>query len=631
MENKLRALLAWALVAFALPLAASQRTETVTLGTGAMAAFADPATGKVFVALEGRGRAAPALAVLERGGRLSTLPLAGGAVAMAGSATLRKLVIVQSGAVATLVHLDSLKMTPVALPAAPSRVIVSERTGQAYVLARQARDAVVTAIDLKTLVARTGVVRDLEPLAIAADAAAQRVYVLGVRGEPGAGFVQALDAATLEPVMDALAVGMGARDIAVSAAGDTIAVLDHAEGANGTLRAQLRLLAPSLATQGIVPLPEGRFADTRGAAIEGDLLAEPSTGRWWIRDATNARIDIVGASGAVTAVDLEARPTALAANPAAGTVLAVMAQSGQAAVLSPAGERLDTVIVGHAAAADAAAAPWAIATDAASGDAFVGHPSEGVLTLLPREAERATVANITDLWVDPAEPGWGVFVEQQSTTAFATLFTYGGAGEATWLVMSNGARQAEGSFSGVLYRTQGAAQAGAAGVAPAGFMRLTPTVDGLTLNYVVDGSSATRKLQRFAFERAPRACRWTAGLAPTPVAGANFTALWSNPGDPGWGLAVSHQKQSVFAVLFTYDDQNRPAWMVMSNGRQQAPGQFGGELYRISRAKVESVGAMTLRFGASDEGVVAYRMDGTEFRSPLLRHRFAPLVSRCGA
>ena len=39
-------------------------------------------------------------------------------------------------------------------------------------------------------------------------------------------------------------------------------------------------------------------------------------------------------------------------------------------------------------------------------------------------------------------------------------------------------------------------------------------------------------------------------------------------------------------------------------GRQQAPGQFGGELYRISRAKVQAVGSMTLRFGAGDEGVV---------------------------
>ena len=65
------------------------------------------------------------------------------------------------------------------------------------------------------------------------------------------------------------------------------------------------------------------------------------------------------------------------------------------------------------------------------------------------------------------------------------------------------------------------------------------------------------------------------------IAKANFTALWSNPTDPGWGVAVSHRAQGIFAVLFTYDDENRPAWMVMSRGKQIAPGAFTGELYRV--------------------------------------------------
>jgi len=170
-----------------------------------------------------------------------------------------------------------------------------------------------------------------------------------------------------------------------------------------------------------------------------------------------------------------------------------------------------------------------------------------------------------------------------------------------------------------------------AGVAPAGFMRLVPGADGLTLTYVADGSSVTRKLQRFAFDAtAVRACRWTATPEATTLAQANFTALWSNPVDPGWGVAISHRRQSLFAVLFTYDEQARPAWMVMSNGRQQATGQFAGDLYKIARGRIQGLGAMTLRFTAADEGTVTYRMDGTEFRAPLLKQRFAPLVSRCG-
>jgi hypothetical protein len=629
MGKTLRRLAACALALLVPATFAVQRTQTVPLGLAPAAAYADSVTGKLFIASEPQARTGAALTVIERSGRITSLPLGAAPAALAGDAASRRLVVALAGSVAAVVNLDSLKVTSVPFTGTALHVALSPRAGEAYVLARHAEGLALTAIDLKTSTTRTGVSKTLQPIAFAVDPANRRLYVLGTRN--GAGVLQAFDAATLEPVADATSVGRNPVDVAIATAGDALAVLEHGDAAGG-MRPVLRLLDPQLVTQRLLALPEGRFIETRGSAIEGEVLADPSRPRWWIRDESNARVILVNpASGAVHPTELESPPAALAVNPDKGTVLAVMPQRGQAALLSDGGARIDTVVIGHALTADATAA-WPIAVDAGTGDTYVGHGVEGTITTLPRdEGPAGAVANLTDLWVQASEPGWGLFVEQQSTTAFAALFTYTGSGEATWLVMSNGVRQADGSFSGVLFRTEGPSRSPAAGVTPAGFMRLVPGADALTVTYVADGNSVTRKLQRFAFDAsAVTACRWTATPETMTLAQANFTALWSNPTDPGWGVAISHRRQSLFAVLFTYDAQARPAWMVMSNGRQQATGQFSGDLYKVARGRVEGLGAMTLRFTAADEGTVTYRMDGTEFRAPLLKQRFAPLVSRCG-
>src|SRR6185369_2708642 len=67
------------------------------------------------------------------------------------------------------------------------------------------------------------------------------------------------------------------------------------------------------------------------------------------------------------------------------------------------------------------------------------------------------VPNYTDLWWNPAEPGWGLNLNQQSDTIFATVFTYASDRRNMWLVASSLARQPNGSFAGPLYRATGPA------------------------------------------------------------------------------------------------------------------------------------------------------------------------------
>ena len=71
----------------------------------------------------------------------------------------------------------------------------------------------------------------------------------------------------------------------------------------------------------------------------------------------------------------------------------------------------------------------------------------------------AQALNLSDLWWNPAESGWGANIGQQDDTAVVTLYVYDADGEPTWLsgVASTYALGPGGLpyFSGTLYRTRG--------------------------------------------------------------------------------------------------------------------------------------------------------------------------------
>jgi hypothetical protein len=66
------------------------------------------------------------------------------------------------------------------------------------------------------------------------------------------------------------------------------------------------------------------------------------------------------------------------------------------------------------------------------------------------------------------------------------------------------------------------------------------------------------------------------------------TRLWFDPSQPGWGLEVAQQGDTVFAVIFTYDASHKPAWYVASNMAvsesdfPELPPSAEGVLYRTT-------------------------------------------------
>jgi len=141
--------------------------------------------------------------------------------------------------------------------------------------------------------------------------------------------------------------------------------------------------------------------------------------------------------------------------------------------------------------------------------------------------------------------------------------------------------------------------------------------------------------------------RWeSAGTGPyalsvelSPVT-ENYTDLWWNPEESGWGINFTHQGDIVFATLFTYAADGRPLWFVMSRG-DRVPGTriFEGALYRTAGPPFDAspwrpityreVGRMQVAFTDGKSATLAYSVDGIEVRKQIVRQVFAVPFPEC--
>ena len=241
-------------------------------------------------------------------------------------------------------------------------------------------------------------------------------------------------------------------------------------------------------------------------------------------------------------------------------------------------------------------------------------------------------ANLTDVWHNPSEPGWGVFMDHQGDKLFGALFTNDAAGNPVWFVMSDGSRQPDGAYMGELYRSNGPLAEGLVDTETVGMMRFEPG-DGNSgvLTYIVGGVTTTKNVERFRFSTALRDCRWSSDPQKASLERANFTSLWWSPARPGWGLALSQQGDNSFGVLFIYDTKGRPSWVVMASGVEKSVGSFGGTLYRAARGVIQEVGTLSLKFSTASDGVLKYRLDGADYEDKITRQVFSPLKAQCSS
>jgi hypothetical protein len=252
--------------------------------------------------------------------------------------------------------------------------------------------------------------------------------------------------------------------------------------------------------------------------------------------------------------------------------------------------------------------------------------------------------NVQGLWWNsPAgsESGWGVNLTQQGDILFATHFTYDTDGSGMWLVMSNGAKTAANTYTGTLYRTTGPAfsepswNPSLVAYTPVGSGTFTfSNASTGTYAYTVNGTSRSKAITRLAFDTPPTC------VASTTGSSTNYSDLWWNASESGWGVNLQHQGSILFATWFTYDATGKGLWLVMSNAGKIGDGIYSGTIYRTvgtpllsawvqSQHALTPVGVGTFTFPDFYNGTFAYDVNGVPGSKTIVRNVFSTPATVC--
>jgi len=137
-------------------------------------------------------------------------------------------------------------------------------------------------------------------------------------------------------------------------------------------------------------------------------------------------------------------------------------------------------------------------------------------------------------------------------------------------------------------------------------------------------------------------CRFAAALlaaaafalpARATTYSTDYTDLWYNPNESGWGLNLIQQGQTMFGTLFVYGVGNVPQWFVASDIEPVGTSttQFTGQLYQTSgpyfgagsfdQAAVQhvTVGTITLTFTDINTATLVYTVNGQQVTKTVTR------------
>jgi uncharacterized Zn-binding protein involved in type VI secretion len=235
------------------------------------------------------------------------------------------------------------------------------------------------------------------------------------------------------------------------------------------------------------------------------------------------------------------------------------------------------------------------------------------------------------MWWVQAESGWGFNIAHQGDVIAAAWYTYDTDGKPLWLVLS-APKQSDGSFSGAVYRTTGRPFAQINGT-PAtssttqvgtATLRFT-SASAAQLSYIINGVSQQKNMTRYNFSATPPTCAFT--TSPMTAA-TNYTDLWWNASESGWGVNLIHQGDVVAAAWYTYATNGNPMWLIASPNKQP-DGSYSGRVFRASAGTplLRINGAPAVQAGA----IMSFTVDGTTQTKNIQRYAFSSPRSVCTA
>ncbi|MEZ5441533.1 MAG: hypothetical protein R3F15_08620 [Lysobacterales bacterium] len=235
--------------------------------------------------------------------------------------------------------------------------------------------------------------------------------------------------------------------------------------------------------------------------------------------------------------------------------------------------------------------------------------------------------NYSFTYWNPAEAGWGFNAQHQGDLLYGTWYSYAPDDGLPMFLTVEARQTSAGNFAGPVYRVAGTpfqmingSQAFTA-VTQVGTAQLAFDGNGaLTLGYSLFDVEQTKMLERFVFGSTAPTC---VGTTASRAGATNYSDLWWNSSEAGWGLTLAHQGNTIFLLWYTYGDGGRDQWISGSSLVLQADGSYVGELQRpqmgvplpqimgpATSFPVPGFGSATLRFTDGENGTFEYTVDG---------------------
>jgi len=263
------------------------------------------------------------------------------------------------------------------------------------------------------------------------------------------------------------------------------------------------------------------------------------------------------------------------------------------------------------------------------------HGNFGMTGTLVVDAAPTPPANIpgalTGLWWNANESGWGAHFTQRRNILFAAWYTYDASGNPMWYVasscaMPDGSTGTSGTCNGTLYSVTGPAFFGV----PFDTTKVENKPVGTLQVAFQDANNASMTWNVASQTRTVAIVRQLFAAGPAPA--IDYSDLWWNPNESGWGVGIAQQANVMFVTWYVYDDTGKPTWYVASNCAVSGNGCSGtlyrttgppfGPTFNASAVQDFTAGTVTLTFSDPNNGMLSFTVNGKSGTKAITRQLF---------
>ncbi len=212
----------------------------------------------------------------------------------------------------------------------------------------------------------------------------------------------------------------------------------------------------------------------------------------------------------------------------------------------------------------------------------------------PTDPQSNTLQPHIGHWYNPQRSGHGMDVQRLGNFMFVTWFTYNDDGSPTWYQASNVYSP---DWQADMYRFAWNPDTGKVDGEIVGTMSMAfSDAEHAEFRWQIGEQSGSEPVRYFLFDDR-RALR-------------DYTGMWYDRGEPGWGFSAYSQGQTRFFVLYFYDENHQPRWVLGQDDNQARSNvpmfSFQGFCPACDRVQPQSsdAGSLTVDYRDSRSGTI---------------------------